>query len=152
MSQIDVLMGNYTTEAAALADPALASFVRNGAWDLSRVFPRVQIWQPANDTTATVTRPQGQSIAVPMRQFESGYALIASYAEPSIAPGSVDPSAASLAPFKASTNCLLIADRDAAAASDPGFIYYAAPSISAALAGYRLQPTPLGANYPFGNP
>lgn len=152
MSQIDALMGGYASEAAALADPALASFVKNGAWDLSRVFPGIQIWEPANDTTATVTGPQGQTVTVAVHQFQSGYALIASYVDFSIASGSVNPNAASLAPFKASANCLLIADRDAAAANNPGFIYYAAASIAAGLAGYRLQPTPLGASYPFGNP
>ena len=30
--------------------------------------------------------------------------------------------------------------------------YYSAAAISASLAQWRLQPGPLGANYPFGNP
>jgi hypothetical protein len=36
MSQIDVLLAGYANEAAAFADPALASYVKNGARDLGR--------------------------------------------------------------------------------------------------------------------
>lgn len=157
MSQIDVLLGGYTSEAAALADPALADFVIKGAWDLSRVFPGIQIWEPANDTTSTVTGPGGASISVPVHAYQPGFALIVSYADPLIEAGSADPTAASVAVWKAVASCLLIVDYDAWAANpvvgNTGWIYYAAGAIAAGLAGWRLQPTPARAvPYPFGNP
>ena len=87
-----------------------------------------------------------------MHVFQPGYSLIASYADPTIAPGQVNANAASLAPWKANAACLLIADRDAASAGNAGFVYYAASAISSTLAQWRVQPVPLGSAYPFGNP
>lgn len=158
MSQIDVLLGVYASRAAALADPTLAAFLRNGGWDQSRVFDNggagIALWDAASDTTQTIAAPNGQSITVPVHSYEQGYALIVSYTDSTITPGQIKANAASLAPFKANANCLLISDRDAFEAGNTGaFIYYAAPAISAALTQWRLQPLPLmTVPYPLGNP
>jgi hypothetical protein len=158
VSQIDVLFGGYADKAAALADPTLAAFVRDGAWDQSRVFDDagagIALWNSANDTTQTVAAPNGQSVAVQVHSYEPGYALIVSYGDGTITPGQINANAASLAPYKTNANCLLVADRDAFGAGNTGaFIYYAAPAIGSALAQWRLQPLPLmGAPYPLGNP
>ena len=167
MSQIDALFGGYADIAAALADPVLAGFVRkdaqgNPGWDYSRVFDNmgagIGIWNPTQtpDTTTTATGPGGQTVTLAQHHFEPGYALIASFAEPSIAPGQLNPNAASVAALKASANCLLIVDYDAWAANpnaavNTGFIYYAAPAI-AALSQWFLDPVPARpVPYPFGN-
>lgn len=156
MSQIDVLL-QYASKTAALADPALAGYVSNGAFDAARVFDLqgqgLQVWNSAQDTTATQTDPlSGQSVAVTQHAFQPGYSLIVSHVDPSIVPGQLNANAASLAAWKANAACLLIADRDAANAGNAGFIYYAASSISATLAQWKLQPVPMGAGYPFGAP
>jgi hypothetical protein len=154
MSQIDVLMA-YADKPTALADPTLAAFVKNGAFDASRVFDNagagLQIWSTANDTTTTATGLAGQAIAVTQHQYQPGYVLIVSYNEPASSAAAPNAQAPSLAPFKADAGCVLIADRDAAAAANPGFILYATQT-DAQLAPMRLQPTPLGASYPFGSP
>lgn len=154
MSQIDVLLV-YATKAAALADTALAAYVSGEAFDQSRVFDNlgagIQIWNTSQDTTSTVTGPGGESITVTQHQFQAGYALIVSYEDATIAPGTVNANAASLASWKANANCVLIADRDAANAGNAGFLYYATQT-TAELAPMRLQPCPLGATYPFGSP
>lgn len=154
MSQIDVLLG-YANQGAALADPALAAYVKNGSFDHSRVFDNqgagLQVWNTTQDATVTTTGPAGQSIMVTTHQYQSGYALIVSYADPAIAPGTVNPNTASLSPWKANAACVLIADRDAANAGNPNFIYYSTQT-TAQLTPMQLQATPLGANYPFGSP
>jgi hypothetical protein len=167
VSQIDALFGGYASMAAALADPALAGFVRKDAagdahWDYSRVFDNngagIAIWNPtqAPDTTTTASGPDGEAVTVTQHQFQPGYALIASFAEPAIAPGQANPNAASVVALKAGANCLLIVDYDAwaanpNAAANTGFIYYAAASIGA-LSQWFLAPVPARpVLYPFGN-
>lgn len=161
MSEIDVLL-QYASKAAALADPALSACVAKDqsgnatGFDQSYVFDQqgagLQVWNTAQDTTAAQTGPNGQSFTVTQHTFQPGYSLIVSYVDPTIAPGQVNANAASLAPWKANPACLLITDRDAANAGNPGFVYFSASAITPTLAQWRLQPVPLGALYPFGSP
>ncbi len=166
MSQIDVLL-QYASKTAALADTALASYIAKdlsgnpSGFNQSCVFDQqgagLQVWNTSQDTTSTQTGPNGQTDTVTQHVYQPGYSLIASYADPAIAPGTADPNAASLGPFKASAACLLIADYDASAANpdaatNTGFIYYSAPSVAVSLAQWRFAPVPARpVPYPFGN-
>ena len=144
--QIDVLLAGYANAAAACVDPQLASYceLNNGtpAWNTSVVFPGIQIWNTTQDTTVG---------GVVSHQFQSGFALIVSYADPTANLGAARsaPNLPSAAPWKADANTVLIADRDAATAANPNFILYSTQT-NAQLTPLRLQPTPAGANYPFG--
>jgi len=137
--QIDILLV-YANEAAAQADPALAPYVSNGNWDLSHVFPGIQIWSTANDTTSTET-VNGQPVTVVTHQYQPGYALILSL------PG--DPTTIAAA-WQGDAATVLIADRDAALAGQ-SFILYSTLT-DAQLEPMMIQPTPAGSNYPFGSP
>ena len=136
----------FASEAEAKADPIVGAYFRadgkgGGSWDLSRCIPGLLVWQPSADTIETVAAPGGGSIDVAVHHPIADAAGVPYWYLLVMLP-ELDPD------LQAHAGCVLIADRDAAAAGQPFVIY--SPLPAGALNSYMLQPTPLGAAYPFG--
>ena len=120
------------SEAAAQADPVVGKYWTPpdaqgdpGGWDTSRTIPGVSVY---------TLNPDGSQTPYP------GWFII-------IALSALDPN------LEAEPGCILIADRDKAAAGDPTFMLYTQPGMTqAALAASRVSPIFAGSTYPFGSP
>ncbi len=134
-------------QAAAQADPALAAYwlpanppFTPGGWRGDCVNAGLQVWNSAQDTTATVTDPMMGTRTITTHAYLPGYWL-------NIATNARNPA------LEASPLLILGADRDAADAGAPQtqYIFCFGPGQSLGqFAGMNVSPLMAGANYPFG--
>ena len=133
--------------ATAQADPALAAYwlpanppFTPGSWRGDCVNAELQVWNSAQDTTATATDPMMGTQTITTHAYLPGYWLnIATKARS--------------AALEASPLLILGADRDAADAGAPQtqYIFCFGPGQSLGqFAGMNVSPMFAGANYPFG--
>lgn len=133
----------FDSEEQARADAVVGAYFHankehpdGGSWDGARVIPDVKVWQPANDTTEDIEGPGGETVTVTRHTYLPYIYKLISLPE-------VDPA------LRDHPTCMLVADRDKAAAGDPSFIVYT-PIPSGQLGSYALEPTFAGSHYPFG--
>lgn len=126
---IDHLM-NFATEVDAQADPIVGKYWTpesddgSGAWRGDVCLPGVSVYTLNPDFSRT--------------PFPGWFVVIALPA--------LDPN------LQAEPGCVLIADRDKAAAGDPAFLLYTQPGLTPeALDAARIEPVFAGSRYPFGN-
>lgn len=135
---------NFADEATAKADPVVGRYwladpdlPAGGAWRGDVCIPGLAVYQVTG--TQAVTDPTtGQTYQQDIRQPYPGWWI-------AIALPALDPA------LQADAGCVLITDRGKAAAGEPGWQLYAAPSVTPQdLAATRVEPTFAGSNYPFG--
>lgn len=126
-----VLGGSYHEESGRWLLPANVILNIGGANDESvRVILSEAVWDRSD--------PMGPVLVTPEVLASGWYCIVACDA--------IDPALRDL-PDQA---CRLIADRDAALAGQPFIRFVAADMPQELLASARVEPTPAGANYPFG--
>ena len=136
---IDYIM-HFPDEATAQADPVVGKYYYPpddrgpGGWMGHNTIPNVQLWQPADDTYETVTRPDGGESTIVHHKFFPGFFLL-------IALMQQDPA------LDAHTAMQIVADREASAADLDWVI--ASVYTQAELDTMALQPTFAGSIYPF---
>lgn len=134
--QIDYLF-TCASEAACIADPALASYYTPanadgpGAWRGDVVIPNVQVWDTRQDVSST----DADGDLIVTHTYLTGFWLVVS-----IAGGN--------AALAGDANLVLAADRDAANAGRPFVLFSSQPEGS--LSFFQLSPTFAGSKYPFG--
>ena len=137
---------SFTDQATAQADPVVGAYWRPavgnmpGSWRGDVCIPGVQVWNPAQDTTATAPGPGGiGTVNVVTHTYQPGWWIIIAFPARNSA-------------LDASAALILTADRDLANAGEPmtSFVLYSKEPL-ASIEGLMLAPTFAGSNYPFGN-
>lgn len=131
---------SFSSEAAAKANPNMATWLSNNNWDLSRVIPAAQQWNPANDTTSQQT-VNGQTVNVTTHQYSTNFQIV--IASPVRIPA-----------LEADANFVLWVNRDLANSGGLPAQYIVAfkaslfPNIVSLMNAARFQPVFSGSHYP----
>lgn len=131
----------FNTEADAIADPVVGQYhyADNEAsgWRGDICITGQVCWQTSADTTSTVTDIDGNPQQVTTHTYLPYWYITISKPELDM-------------DLRNHPACMLVADRSAAQAKNPGFILYT-PIPAAMLNDYNVSPMPMGSNYPFGS-